>query len=122
MRASPFLRICVGAILLALPLAVVAENAVTSDAASLHAGPDRSYPEVAQLDVGTPIQVMGCLEDWSWCDVAVEGTRGWLYSPDITYEYEGGYVPFYSYAPALGVAVVPFALDEYWGSYYHDRP
>jgi uncharacterized protein YraI len=122
MRASTYLRLLVGAALLTLSAGAVAQNAVTSESASVRAGPDNSYPEVAQLDADSPIQVMGCLDDWSWCDVAFEGTRGWLYSPDITYAYQGGYVPLYSYAPALGISVVAFSVDSYWGSYYHDRP
>jgi uncharacterized protein YraI len=122
MRASTALRLSVGAFLITLSCAAIGENAETSEPASVRAGPDSSYPEVAQLDADTPIQVMGCLDDWSWCDVAFEGNRGWLYSPDITYQYQGGYVPLYSYAPGLGVPVVSFSLDAYWGSHYHDRP
>jgi uncharacterized protein YraI len=122
MRASICLRLSVGMCLLALASVTTAQNAMTSDSADVYAGPDGSYPEVAQLDPDTPIQVMGCLNDWSWCDVAFEGNRGWLYSPDITYQYQGGYVPLYSYAPGLGVPVVAFSFDAYWGSYYHDRP
>jgi len=115
-------RLWFGALLLTFSAAALADNAITSEPADLYAGPDNSYPVVAQLDPNTPIQVMGCLDDWSWCDVGVEDMRGWLYSPDITYAYEGGYVPLYSYAPALGIAVVPFVLDDYWGRYYHSRP
>jgi uncharacterized protein YraI len=111
-----------GALLLIVSTAAMAQNAMTTEAADLYAGPDNSYPVVAQLDSNTPIQVMGCLDDWSWCDVALEDTRGWLYSPDITYAYQGGYVPLYSYAPSLGIVVVPFAVDAYWDRYYHDRP
>jgi len=115
-------RLWFGALLLIFSAAALADNAMTSEPADLYAGPDNSYPVVAQLDPNTPIQVMGCLDDWSWCDVGVEDMRGWLYSPDITYAYEGGYVPLYSYAPALGIVVVPFVLDDYWGRYYHSRP
>jgi uncharacterized protein YraI len=122
MRASIGLRLSVGAFLVTLSCAALAENAETSEPASVRAGPDSSYPEVAQLDADTPIQVMGCLDDWSWCDVAFDGNRGWLYSPDITYQYQGGYVPLYSYAPGLGVPVLSFSVDAYWGSHYHDRP
>jgi uncharacterized protein YraI len=122
MRASICLRLSVGMCLLALASVTTAQNAMTSDSADVYAGPDGSYPEVAQLDPDTPIQVMGCLNDWSWCDVAFEGNRGWLYSPDITYQYQGGYVPLYAYAPGLGVPVVAFSFDAYWGSYYDDRP
>ncbi len=77
---------------------------------------------MAELDANTPIQVMGCLDDWSWCDVAFGDNRGWLYSPDITYAYQGGYVPLYSYAPGLGIPIEGFSLDVYWGSHYHNRP
>jgi uncharacterized protein YraI len=122
MKAPACLRLLLGGSLLTLSLAVNAQNAVTTDSAGVYAGPDSSYPEVTQLDANTPIQVMGCLDDWSWCDVALQDTRGWMYSPDITYQYEGGYVPLYSYAPALGIAVVAFSVDSYWGSYYRGRP
>ena len=120
--ASRQLRLTVGALLFALSCAALAENAVTTETASVRAGPDDSYPEVAQLDADSPIEVMGCLDDWSWCDVTFDGNRGWMYSPDITYEYEGGYVPFYTYAPTFIVPVISFTVDTYWGRYYHDRP
>jgi uncharacterized protein YraI len=122
MRATTCLRVSVGVCLLALAGAASAQNAMTTDSADIYAGPDNSYPEVAQLDPDTPIQVMGCLDDWSWCDVGFDGNRGWLYSPDIAYQYQGGYAPLYAYAPGLGVPVVAFSFDTYWGSYYHDRP
>jgi uncharacterized protein YraI len=116
------LRLGLGAFLLICSGALMAQNAMTTEGVDLYAGPDNAYPVVAQLDPNTPIQVMGCLDDWSWCDVAVQDARGWMYSPDITYQYEGGYVPLYSYAPSLGIAVVPFSVDMYWGRYYHNRP
>lgn len=116
------LRPWLGVPLLVFCATALADNALTTESADLYAGPDDAYPVVAQLDSNMPIQVMGCLDDWSWCDVVAEGTRGWMYAPDITYAYEGGYVPLYSYAPSLGIAVVPFSMDVYWGRYYHDRP
>jgi len=122
MAITARLRPWFGVPLLMFCTAALADNAMTSQSAALYAGPDDAYPVVAQLDSNTPLQVMGCLNDWSWCDVAVEGTRGWVYSPDITYAYEGGYVPLYTYAPSLGIAVEPFSLDVYWGRYYHSRP
>lgn len=122
MRTKTLLRLGLGAPLLIFSAAAMAQNAMTTEPADLYAGPDNAYPVVAQLDSNTPVQVMGCLDDWSWCDVALEDARGWMYAPDITYQYEGGYVPLYSYAPSLGIAVVPFSVDVYWGRYYHDRP
>jgi uncharacterized protein YraI len=117
-----WLRPGLGVALLAFSAAAMAQNAMTTEPADLYAGPDDSYPVVAQLDPNSPIQVFGCLDDWSWCDVGTEDLRGWMYAPDITYAYQGGYVPLYSYAPSLGIAIVPFSLDVYWGRYYHGRP
>lgn len=122
MQASTFLRVALGALLVSLSAPVLAENAVTAHTANVLAGPDDSYPVVAQLDADTPVQVMGCLDDWSWCDVGFEDYRGWMYAPDLTYAYEGGYVPLYTYAPALDITVVSFSVDNYWGRYYQDRP
>ena len=122
MRASTSLRISFSAILLAASAVVFGQNAETSRPVSVRAGPDRDYPEVARLDSGTPVQVMGCLNDWTWCDVAVEDMRGWLWAPALSYSYEGGYVPLYNYAPALGIGVVSFTVDDYWDRYYRGRP
>jgi len=116
------LRLMFGAGVFVCSAVAVAQNAMTTESADLYAGPDDAYPVVAELAPNTPLQVEGCLDDWSWCDVAIGDNRGWLYSPDITYQYQGGYVPLYSYAPSLGIAVVPFSVDVYWGRHYHDRP
>ena len=115
-------RLGTGAALLTLCAGAWAQNAMTTSSTDLYAGPDDSYPMVAQLDSDTPVQVYGCLDDWSWCDVGFQDARGWVYSPDITYAYQGGYVPLYQYAPSLGIAVVPFSVDIYWGHYYQGRP
>jgi uncharacterized protein YraI len=122
MRVATHPRLWLGGVLMLFSIGAMAQNAVTTDVVSVRAGPDSSYPEVAQLDADAPIQVMGCLDDWSWCDVSFADNRGWLYAPDISYQYEGGYVPFYTYAPAFGLPVVAFSIDTYWGSHYHDRP
>jgi uncharacterized protein YraI len=122
MRNSILSRLALGACMLLLSAVVVAQNAMTTAPVSVYAGPDDSYPRVAQLDADAPVRVMGCLDDWSWCDVAFENVRGWLYAPDLTYDYQDGYVPLYTYAPSLGIPVVQFTIGDYWDRYYHERP
>ena len=122
MRTATLSCLLFGNCLLALSAAVSAQQAVTTEPVNVYAGPDDSYPQVAQLDTGAPVRVMGCLDDWSWCDVQFEDMRGWLYSPDLTYDYQDGYVPLYTYAPGLGIPVVQFTIGDYWGRYYHGRP
>src|SRR3569833_395360 len=97
MKGTTQLRIRLGALLLVFSVAAAAQNAMTTEPADLYAGPDDEFPVVAERDSNTPIEVMGCLDDWSWCDVAVGDSRGWMYSPVISYRYEGGYVHFYSF-------------------------
>lgn len=122
MRTSILSWLTLGTCLLAWSVAASAQEAVTTESASVYAGPDDSYPQIAQLDSGAPVRVNGCLDDWSWCDVTFEDVRGWLYSPDLTYDYQGGYVPLYTYAPSLGIPVVQFTIGDYWDRYYHGRP
>jgi uncharacterized protein YraI len=111
-----------GTTLLAFSAIVHAQNAYTNRDANLRAGPDRSYPLVVRLGAGAPVNVMGCLDDWSWCDVASDDARGWVYSPSLSYVYQGERVPFYSYAPSFGLPVITFSLGTYWDQYYRGRP
>ena len=99
-----------------------AQNAYTARQMNLHAGPDREYPLITQVDEGTPLDVHGCLDGWSWCDVSVEGNRGWMYGGGIYFDYNGGTVWLYSYGPQVGVPVITFSVDTYWGQYYQGRP
>jgi uncharacterized protein YraI len=110
------------AILFSATMAAQAQNAYATRTLHVRAGPDRTYPTVAQVEAGAPVNVQGCLDDWSWCDVAFDDTHGWAYATGIAYVYEGDRVPLYTYAPSLGIPVVTFSLGEYWDRYYRGRP
>lgn len=99
-----------------------AQNAFTARPLGVHAGPDREYPLVAQLDEGTPLDVHACLDDWSWCDVSFDDNRGWVYAEGVSFVYQGGRVPLYSYGPRLGLPIITFSLMTYWGDHYRGRP
>lgn len=111
-----------GALLLASLGLASAQDAYTARPMNVRAGPNRDYPLVAQLDAGAPLDVHGCLDDWSWCDVSFDDNRGWVYAGGISFVYEGQRVPLYSYGPHLGLPVITFSLMTYWGSYYRGRP
>lgn len=99
-----------------------AQNAFTSRPMNVRAGPNREYPLVAQLGPGSPLDVHGCLSDWSWCDVSSDGNRGWVYAGGLSFVYQGERVPLYSYAPSLGLPIITFSLGAYWSQYYRGRP
>jgi uncharacterized protein YraI len=111
-----------GALLFAAFGIASAQDGYTSRPMNVRAGPDREYPVVAQLDAGAPLDVHGCLDDWSWCDVSFDDTRGWVYSGGISFVYQGSRVPLYSYGPRLGLPIITFSLGAYWGQYYRGRP
>ena len=115
------LTVGLASVLLAIPLATSAQDAFTTRSVNVRAGPDTSYPTVATLGGGAPVQVMGCLDDWSWCDVAFEDNRGWVYAPYLSYVYQGARVPFYTYAPSFGIPIIGFSVGSYWDRYYRGR-
>ena len=121
MRRRPLVY-SLGALLLASLGIASAQNAYTSRPMNVRAGPNGDYPLVAQLDAGTPLDVHGCLDDWSWCDVSFEDNRGWIYAGGVSFVYQGGRVPLYSYGPSLGLPIITFSLMTYWGDYYRGRP
>ena len=121
MRRLPVLS-SLGLLLLGAFGVATAQNAYTSRPMNVRAGPDREYPLVAQLGPGEPLDVHGCLNDWSWCDVSFGGNRGWIYAGGVSFVYQGERVPLYSYAPRLGLPIITFSLGSYWNHYYRGRP
>jgi len=111
-----------GVLLLAAFGVASAQNAFTSRPMNVRAGPNRAYPLVTQLGPGAPVDVHGCLSDWSWCDVSFGDNRGWIYSGGLSFVYQGERVPLYSYGPSLGLPIITFSLMSYWNDYYHGRP
>lgn len=89
---------------------------------SLRAGPDIGYPRVMVVPAGAYISVQGCLGDWSWCDVIIDGHRGWVAATYLQYYYGDSWVYLPSYGPRIGVPVVTFVLGTYWGDHYRSRP
>ncbi len=96
--------------------------AFTATDSQLFAGPSGDYPVVAVLGGGVQVAVQGCLPDYTWCDVTAGANRGWLYSGDINYPYQGAALPLLTYGGAIGIGVLGFTLNDYWGSYYRARP
>jgi uncharacterized protein YraI len=96
--------------------------AYTAKPVNLRAGPSRDYPVVAVLPGGFQVLVQGCLETYAWCDVTAGYDRGWVYAGNITYQYDNQWQPLASWAPVIGIAVLPFVFDDYWHQHYWNRP
>lgn len=98
------------------------QQAYTNKTVNLRAGPAREYPIVQILPTGVGVTVMGCIENFKWCDVAVGDNRGWVYAANIVYAYQGTQVPVLSYGTAIGIGITPFIFDSYWDNYYTSYP
>lgn len=49
-------------------------------AVNLRTGPGAQYYAIMVLPPGAPVEIYGCLNDDSWCDVGYGQTRGWIAS------------------------------------------
>jgi uncharacterized protein YraI len=101
--------------------AIAADGYVTGDV-ELRAGPDPSYPSVSMLNDGTSVSIMGCVDNWSWCDVATSNDRGWVPGDFLQEEYQGQRVFVPEYALEIGIPIVTFEFGTYWNAHYHNRP
>src|SRR5438046_2265725 len=110
------------ALVFAIPLSAAAQEAITLRDVDVYAGPSSEFPPVARLAPNSPVRVVGCLGDWSWCDVGFADNRGWVYAADLGYPYQGNRVAIIEYGPRIGLPVVSFSLQAYWDAHFRGRP
>lgn len=105
-------------LLLALSAPVFAGSAYIGINLVLRAGPDIGYPRVMMVPAGSYADVYGCVSDYTWCDVGIDGNRGWVAATYLQFYYGDSWVYLPAYAPRVGVPIVTFVLGTYWGNHY----
>ena len=109
------------AVALLVPLSTLAAEGYVNGYVNLRAGPDTRYPRIMTLQPGTAIAVHGCLDNWSWCDVGTQGERGWVAGDYVQYPYNNQRVVLSTYGARIGIPIVSFVLNAYWGDHYSNR-
>jgi len=107
---------------LVVPGTSLAETAYTTKSVNLRAGPSRDYELVARAPAGVPVDVYGCVDDWTWCDVSLGDDRGWVYAGNLVYPYRDRRVVILGNGPLFGFPIVTFSVGPYWDTYYRGRP
>jgi len=116
------IRITLFVTLLFLSLPVLAADGYVISDVNLRAGPGTDYPSITVIPKWTGLQVQGCVDGYSWCDVQVGPDRGWVYGQYL--EFMRGNEPVFieDSGPQLGIPIVTFSVATYWDSYYRTRP
>jgi uncharacterized protein YraI len=113
---KPIVAVLVAMTALAISQGARAYEAYITSGASLLAGPAPDYPPVAALSPGEPVQVYGCLDGYSWCDVSFQGYRGWFDGRLLAYPYQGIRVPLSSFGAQVGIPIEGWAAGAGPGS------
>ena len=95
----------VGAILLTGPALAVTAYSPTGHL-NVRSGPGFQYPVVAQMQQNVPAAVTGCIQDYSWCGVAVGGVTGWASAPYLVTDAAGKPTNLQVSGAQLGIPIV----------------
>ncbi|MBS1167511.1 MAG: bacterial domain protein [Proteobacteria bacterium] len=101
----------------AAPAVASASPAQVTANVNLRAGPGTQYYPIVVLPAGAPVELYGCLQGYTWCDVSYGRERGWVSSRYLSTFYSG---PVYRPRPYRSVPSLTFNFG-YWDNHYADR-
>ncbi len=107
----------VAALFAAAPTAAAAETAIVSVDLNMRAGPSTEFPVVTTLPADARVDVYGCIDGYTWCDVNFDDARGWVAADYLEYRYDGRFVPIVDYGARIDLPLVTFVVGDYWHSH-----
>lgn len=103
------LRRLVAACSILVAAGVFAQTSMTVREVNVRAGPDSVFPAITWLNSQDIVQVQGCIEGFTWCDIVSGRTRGW-----VNAKYLRNVFP-------SRVPVVTFTVEAYWDEHFRNR-
>lgn len=73
---------------------------------NLRAGPGVEFPIVGVMERNVRVDMTGCIEDFTWCVVTVDGLVGWVFARSIVVDTTEGIFHLYELAEQGRVPVV----------------
>ena len=73
---------------------------------NVRSGPGFQYPVVGQMQQNVPAAVTGCIQDYSWCSVALGGVTGWASAPYLVTDAGGKPANLQVSGAQLGIPIV----------------
>jgi len=99
-----------------------AAPAYARTAVNMRAGPGTDYPRIDVLRTGQRVELHGCLEGWSWCDVSIRGNRGWVSAAYLNASYQNRRMALRQVGPRINTPFISFTFGNYWDTNYRNRP
>ena len=95
----------VGAALIAGPALAVNAFSPTGHL-NVRSGPGFQYPVVGVMQQNVPAAITGCIQDYSWCSVAVGAVTGWASAPYLVTDAGGKPTNLQVSGAQLGIPIV----------------
>lgn len=74
---------------LTLPSAAFGLPATVLTDVALRTGPGPAYPVIGTIDRQAIVEVQGCVDAATWCQVSWNGRTGWTYAAYLAHEIQG---------------------------------
>ena len=78
----------------------------SSKVLNLRAGPGEEFAIVGVMERDVRVNMTGCIDDFTWCLVTVDGLAGWVFARSIVLDTEEGIVHLYEAAEKDMIPIV----------------
>ncbi len=96
--------------------------AIVTTNLKMRAGPSVEFPVIVVVPADSSVNLLGCMRDYSWCEVRAVGDRGWMSAQYIRIYDRGYHVTVSEYARVARVPTLGFDQDAYWSAHYRHLP